>query len=771
MSKTLLLADDSVTIQKVVGITFASEDVELVTVDNGDDALSKAREIKPDLVLADISMPGLDGYELCAAIKAEPDLSGTPVILLTGTFETFDERRTAEAGAEAHIAKPFEAQALVDLVHSLLERPTPAPAEESPAQASTEMVEDLTPAQRPVVEERPVSGLPPVRAEQPESPEDEFGFDDLDFARESESAGEPLVASAQTQVLAEIPTMDPDLLPEPSQVDPLAGEAKDRIPSDGVPEEQLLEAAPLPPDPASEEADTEPPVIEAAPDLWAADAEATVVAEADALEPPTLESADLDELPAEATVVAGLEPAASDLPELTPLDEVEQPDAAAAAPEVDERDEGKTKLLDPSAMAAFPPLADSEPAAAPALEAQEEPLPAPSAAEVAEEEADLPAPSSPLPEPDGAAIDPLPVAEIPAVRQPGDDSDIFGDPLDDTPIPQTHLADEETAPDLEADSTPEESDSQPEPLSPAAVVSDDTPSDQLAEALPFVAEEGSPDSPELEAMPELEELPALEPEPGWEPEPTPEAEEPVEQPYALEPEPAIEPDEPVETEYALELEPGPEAEGPAEQSHALQPEPAIEPEEPVAPEYALEPQPAIEPEEPMAEAWAPEPEREEPIEPEYALEPEPAVEPEKPAEPEHALEPEPAIEPEEPMAEAWAAEPEPEVEPEAPLELEALMEPEIPFEPDTEIDSTPDPELELPAEADQPLAAVAPVVDPNAVQQALEKVAWEAFGPISEQLVREVLKKLEEIAWEVVPQLAEQLVKEEIDRLKGGTDD
>ncbi len=120
MSKTLLLADDSVTIQKVVGITFASEDIDLVTVDNGDDALTRAREIHPDLVLADVSMPGLDGYELCHAIKTDATLSGTPVVLLTGTFEVQDDSRAAQVGADAQIAKPFEAQALVDLVRGLI---------------------------------------------------------------------------------------------------------------------------------------------------------------------------------------------------------------------------------------------------------------------------------------------------------------------------------------------------------------------------------------------------------------------------------------------------------------------------------------------------------------------------------------------------------------------------------------------------------------------------------------------------------------------------
>ncbi len=127
MPRTLLLADDSVTIQKVVSISFANEDIQLVTVDNGDAAIAKARELRPDIVLADVVMPGKSGYEVCAAIKGDPELAGTPVLLLTGTFETFDRERAAQAGADGHITKPFEAQALVDQVNQrLAEARTPA---------------------------------------------------------------------------------------------------------------------------------------------------------------------------------------------------------------------------------------------------------------------------------------------------------------------------------------------------------------------------------------------------------------------------------------------------------------------------------------------------------------------------------------------------------------------------------------------------------------------------------------------------------------------
>jgi len=132
MAKKLLLADDSVTIQKVVGISFANEDVEILSVDNGDDALSRARETLPDIVLADVVMPGKNGYEVCEALKADSRLAHVPVMLLTGTFEAFDEDRAARVGADGHITKPFEAQSLVDQVNQLLARASRTPAAGAP---------------------------------------------------------------------------------------------------------------------------------------------------------------------------------------------------------------------------------------------------------------------------------------------------------------------------------------------------------------------------------------------------------------------------------------------------------------------------------------------------------------------------------------------------------------------------------------------------------------------------------------------------------------
>lgn len=120
MGNRLLLADDSITIQKVVGIIFANEDFELTVVDNGDAALEQARETRPDVMLIDALMPGANGYEVCAAVRKDPNLKNTPVLLMTGAFEPFDEERARQCGADDFISKPFESQQLIDKVKELL---------------------------------------------------------------------------------------------------------------------------------------------------------------------------------------------------------------------------------------------------------------------------------------------------------------------------------------------------------------------------------------------------------------------------------------------------------------------------------------------------------------------------------------------------------------------------------------------------------------------------------------------------------------------------
>uniref|UniRef100_C6E174 Response regulator receiver protein n=1 Tax=Geobacter sp. (strain M21) TaxID=443144 RepID=C6E174_GEOSM len=143
MGNRLLLADDSITIQKVVAIIFANEEFELTVVDNGTAALEKAREINPDVMLVDALMPGKTGYEVCAEIRRDPKLNSVPILLLIGAFEPLDEEKARDCGADASISKPFESQQLIDRVKEMLAvgksrksapLPAAAPAAESAAE-------------------------------------------------------------------------------------------------------------------------------------------------------------------------------------------------------------------------------------------------------------------------------------------------------------------------------------------------------------------------------------------------------------------------------------------------------------------------------------------------------------------------------------------------------------------------------------------------------------------------------------------------------------
>jgi CheY-like chemotaxis protein len=120
MGKKILLADDSITIQKVIELTFSDEDFEVVTVGNGRLAIERVQDVRPDIVLCDIIMPEKDGYEVCDFIKKNAALAHVPVLLLTGAFEPFDQEKAARVGSDGFLAKPFEPQTLIAKVKDLL---------------------------------------------------------------------------------------------------------------------------------------------------------------------------------------------------------------------------------------------------------------------------------------------------------------------------------------------------------------------------------------------------------------------------------------------------------------------------------------------------------------------------------------------------------------------------------------------------------------------------------------------------------------------------
>ena len=105
MGSKVLLADDSVTIQKVVGIIFANEGYELTTVASGNAAIEKAIEIKPDVMLVDALMPGKNGYEVCREVRQDPALRHIAILLMTGAFEVVDEEKNRQSGADEFITR------------------------------------------------------------------------------------------------------------------------------------------------------------------------------------------------------------------------------------------------------------------------------------------------------------------------------------------------------------------------------------------------------------------------------------------------------------------------------------------------------------------------------------------------------------------------------------------------------------------------------------------------------------------------------------------
>ena len=130
MAYKLLLADDSITIQKVVELVLAEEDFQIKSVSNGEDALNLLGTFRPDIVLADIEMPKVNGYNLCDKIKKNPSTSHVPVILLAGAFEPVDEELARQVGADDTVIKPFESQELISKINAALAMGQAAPEAE-----------------------------------------------------------------------------------------------------------------------------------------------------------------------------------------------------------------------------------------------------------------------------------------------------------------------------------------------------------------------------------------------------------------------------------------------------------------------------------------------------------------------------------------------------------------------------------------------------------------------------------------------------------------
>jgi CheY-like chemotaxis protein len=186
--RKLLLADDSITIQKVVNLTFADEGIDVVTVGDGDAALAHLASDTPDILLADVNMPGPTGYEICEQLRANEATKGVPVILLVGSFEPFDEAEATRVGANAYLTKPFQSiKQLIAQVNELMDAAQPAEAEPEPDPI------DLAPVieEPALVEEPVVAESQPTDAAEP-APKN---FDDLGYEILPAAAGASLAAA------------------------------------------------------------------------------------------------------------------------------------------------------------------------------------------------------------------------------------------------------------------------------------------------------------------------------------------------------------------------------------------------------------------------------------------------------------------------------------------------------------------------------------------------------------------------------------------------
>jgi two-component system response regulator MtrA len=124
MKPRVLVVDDDSSLAEMLGIVLRTEGFEPAFVPDGSRALSAFREVKPDIVLLDLMLPGMSGIDVCRAIRAE---SGTPIIMLTAKTDTIDIVEGLEAGADDYVSKPFKAKELVARIKTRLRR---APASE-----------------------------------------------------------------------------------------------------------------------------------------------------------------------------------------------------------------------------------------------------------------------------------------------------------------------------------------------------------------------------------------------------------------------------------------------------------------------------------------------------------------------------------------------------------------------------------------------------------------------------------------------------------------
>ena len=120
LTGTVLVADDDADIVRFVEVNLRLEGFQVVTARDGQEALTKALDLQPDVVLLDVLMPRIDGYTVCARLRADQRGAAIPVILLTANFISADQEVARRAGADDFVVKPFDPYELMARVKALI---------------------------------------------------------------------------------------------------------------------------------------------------------------------------------------------------------------------------------------------------------------------------------------------------------------------------------------------------------------------------------------------------------------------------------------------------------------------------------------------------------------------------------------------------------------------------------------------------------------------------------------------------------------------------
>jgi CheY-like chemotaxis protein len=223
----ILVADDNSNIQKMVALALKDEGIDVVAVGNGDAAMRKIPDLRPDLVLADIFMPVRNGYEVCEFVKSDSRYMSTPVVLLVGAFDPLDEQETQRVHADGVLKKPFvPPDPLINMVKALLAKsngqklasaqtpivpkaatppqtatPQAAPAPVTEPSASIAPEAAAMPALphpqvevKPAAQQKPAAYVPPVRPIQPQTVKAD-DTDEVTTAVRDPNLGEPFWAA------------------------------------------------------------------------------------------------------------------------------------------------------------------------------------------------------------------------------------------------------------------------------------------------------------------------------------------------------------------------------------------------------------------------------------------------------------------------------------------------------------------------------------------------------------------------------------------------